>query len=75
MQALFATEPDVRLAADPTTSSLVVFGNKDQHSKVEQIISQIDDESAGKRFELEVFTLQNVDPFTAELTIGNRSTS
>jgi type II secretory pathway component GspD/PulD (secretin) len=66
LQTLMANAPDVRLAIDPKTGSLIALARPTQHKTIKATIEEMQGD-AGK---VEVIRLSRVDPQTAVLAIN-----
>ena len=66
LQTLLAGLPDVRLAVDPKTNSLVAMARPAQHATIRAALTQLQRE--GQR--VEVIRLNRIDPQTAVLAIN-----
>ncbi len=70
LQPVFATQPEVRFSIDARNNTLVAIGTSSQHQTIRQLIEQVDREAADRLPEVEVFQLEVIEPFDAELAIS-----
>jgi len=66
MQTLLAGMPDVRLATDPKTGSLIALARPSEHKTIKATLDQMQQDQN----QVEVFHLTAVDPSVAVLSIG-----
>ncbi len=66
MQTLLAGMPDVRLATDPKTGSLIALARPSEHKTIKATLNQMQQDQN----QVEVFHLTVVDPSVAVLSIG-----
>jgi type II secretory pathway component GspD/PulD (secretin) len=66
LQTLMANSPDVRLAKDPKTGSLIALARPAQHATIKATIDQLQRDAR----KVEVIKLHRVDPQTAVLSIN-----
>ena len=66
MQTLLQGRPDVRLATDPKTGSLVALGRPNDHATIRATLQQLEQEAA----QVEVIQLHQLDPEVALIAIN-----
>jgi len=69
LQPVFAQQPEVRFSVDQKNGTLVALASAAQHKTIRTLVEQVDRDAAGVEPELEVFPLEVIEPFAAEMAI------
>lgn len=70
MQSAFAYHPEVRFSVDQKNNMLVALAGPSQHETIRKLVAQVDAETSELEPEFEVFPLEVLEPFAAEMAIN-----